>query len=101
MDRSRAKELLPVITAYAEGKAIRSRTGDGCLWRDVKDSETVTFYDDFQYCIKPQPREFWILLDDTENHLMTKVYFTSYINAQAACMYNKGCSVVCVKEVIE
>lgn len=53
MDRNQAKVLLPIIQAYAEGKAIESRCikGDTSLWYDDKDP---SFDDDFEYRIKPK-----------------------------------------------
>ena len=55
MDRNQAKALLPIIQAYAEGKAIESRCikGDTSLWYDDKDP---SFDDDFEYRIKPEPK---------------------------------------------
>lgn len=54
MDRNQAKELLPIIQAYAEGKVIESRCikGDKSLWYDDED---LSFDDDFEYRIKPEP----------------------------------------------
>lgn len=55
MDRNQAKELLPIIQAYAEGKVIESRCikGDKSLWYDDEDP---SFDDDFEYRIKPEPK---------------------------------------------
>ena len=55
MTREEAKDLLPIIQAYAEGKAIESRCikGDKSLWYDDKDP---SFDDDFEYRIKPEPK---------------------------------------------
>lgn len=55
MDRNQAKELLPIIQAYAEGKVIESRCikGDTSLWYDDEDP---SFDDDFEYRIKPEPK---------------------------------------------
>ena len=55
MNRNQAKALLPIIQAYAEGKAIESRCikGDTSLWYDDKDP---SFDDDFEYRIKPEPK---------------------------------------------
>ena len=55
MNRNQAKALLPIIQAYAEGKAIESRCikGDKSLWYDDKDP---SFDDDFEYRIKPEPK---------------------------------------------
>ena len=54
MNRNQAKELLPIIQAYAEGKAIESRCikGDKSLWYDDEDP---SFDDDLEYRIKPEP----------------------------------------------
>ena len=55
MDRNQAKALLPIIQAYAEGKAIESRCikGDTSLWYDDEDP---SFDNDFEYRIKPEPK---------------------------------------------
>ena len=52
MNRNQAKELMPIIQAYAEGKTIQSRCvkGDTSLWYDDEDP---SFDDDFEYRIKP------------------------------------------------
>ena len=51
MNRNQAQELLPIIQAYAEGKAIESRCikGDKSLWYDDEDP---SFDDDLEYRIK-------------------------------------------------
>ena len=55
MNRNQAKALLPIIQAYAEGKAIESRCikGDTSLWYDDEDP---SFDNDLEYRIKPEPR---------------------------------------------
>ena len=55
MNRNQAKEMLPIIQAYAEGKAIESRCikGDKSLWYDDEDP---SFDDDFEYRIKPESK---------------------------------------------
>ena len=55
MNRNQAKALLPIIHAYAEGKAIESRCikGDKSLWYDDEDP---SFDDDLEYRIKPEPK---------------------------------------------
>ena len=54
MNRKEAKELMPIIQAFAEGKAIESRCikGDKSLWYDDEDP---SFDDDLEYRIKPDP----------------------------------------------
>ena len=46
--------MLPILVAFAEGKAIESRCvkGDKSLWYDDEDP---SFDDDFEYRIKPEP----------------------------------------------
>ena len=55
MNRKEAKELMPIIQAFAEGKAIESRCikGDKSLWYDDEDP---SFDDDLEYRIKPEPK---------------------------------------------
>lgn len=55
MTREEAKVLLPIIQAFAEGKAIESRCikGDTSLWYDDEDP---SFDDDFEYRIKPESK---------------------------------------------
>ena len=55
MTRENAKALLPIIKAYAEGKAIESRCikGDKSLWYDDED---LSFDDDLEYRIKPEQK---------------------------------------------
>ena len=55
MNRKEAKELMPIIQAFAEGKAIESRCikGDASLWYDDEDP---SFDNDFEYRIKPEPK---------------------------------------------
>lgn len=55
MNRNQAKELLPIIKAFSEGKVIESRCvkGDKSLWYDDEDP---SFDDDFEYRIKPESK---------------------------------------------
>ena len=52
MDRKQVKEILPILAAFADGKAIQSRCikGDASLWYDDEDP---SFDGDFEYRIKP------------------------------------------------
>ena len=52
MTREEAKELLPIIQAYAEGKTIQFL--DGCKWLDVY--ETDFHESTYKYRIKPEPK---------------------------------------------
>lgn len=55
MNRNKAKELLPIIRAYAEGKPVQSRCikGDTSFWYD--DERPNFDDDDLEYRIKPEP----------------------------------------------
>ena len=64
MTPERAKELLPIIEAYANGAKIEERYRDS-VWRRfdglfVQDS-------DYEFRIKPEPREFWVCWDGVKN----------------------------------
>jgi hypothetical protein len=64
MDRERAKELLPIIQAFAEGRAIEWRGGQSYgHWLPVDCFDNISDDKDFEYRIKPEPpkpREWWI-----------------------------------------
>lgn len=54
MTREEIKKMMPILVAFAEGKAIESRCvkGDKSLWYDDEDP---SFDDDLEYRIKPEP----------------------------------------------
>ncbi len=54
MTREEAQELLPVIQAFAEGKAIQSRAFKDGYWYDV-DSTNDIDWDAHEYRVKPEP----------------------------------------------
>lgn len=57
MNRERAKELLPIIEAFANGEDIEiNHSSDG--WRII--DEPGWSSDPKKYRIKPKAREFWI-----------------------------------------
>jgi len=81
MNRERAKALLPIIQAFAEGKAIQFRW-EGLngynSWNDLPEDErmTVTFpAEDYEYRIKPKPMEIWMRIDAVEQLDWTNVYY--------------------------
>lgn len=56
MTREEAKELLPIIQAFAEGKEIEFRSkGFDEEWRKVNEIPGLS-YSSFDYRIKPEPR---------------------------------------------
>ena len=64
MNRERAAELLPIITAFAEGKSIEGRPCPNSEWGPVTTSH---FLDGWEFRIKPEPREFWVCFDGLSN----------------------------------
>jgi hypothetical protein len=54
MSREKAKELLPIIQAYAEGKVIQFRQADG-VWIDLGLATMVFKGDAEDYRVKPGP----------------------------------------------
>ena len=63
MNRSRASELLPIIEAFANGEDLEFRLIGKTGWMMFPKNEelTITFpAGDYEYRIKPSPREFWI-----------------------------------------
>jgi len=66
MTPERAKELLPIIQAYAEGKYIQARDEATDLWFDVS-SEDIYFENDYiEYRIKPEPKVIYV--NEYKNH---------------------------------
>ena len=57
MNRERARELLPIIQAFADGEDIQCCT-DGIVWSD---SMYPMWRPYEEYRIKPKPREGWVL----------------------------------------
>ena len=61
MDRNKAKELYPILQAFAEGKVIESRTKPSFIegsdipndWTEMKEIE---FWNNTEYRIKPEPK---------------------------------------------
>ena len=55
MTREEVKEMLPGLQAFADGKTIESRyiKGDKSLWYDDED---LSFDNDLEYRIKPEPK---------------------------------------------
>lgn len=57
MNKERAKELLPIIQAYAEGEQIEYRNSQTRGWITVPDP---SFFDSSEYRVKPKPLECWV-----------------------------------------
>lgn len=55
MDRNQAKELLPIIQAFAEGGVIQVK--DNNVWKDVDNNHNCVFLpDSYEYRIKLEPK---------------------------------------------
>ena len=69
MNKDNAKDYLPLVQALADGKTIQYL--DDYKWTDGKDWD----FTDLSRCyrIKPEPREFWIAVDD--NNEATSIYY--------------------------
>lgn len=52
MDRNQAKELLPVIKAFSEGKGVETKTGSG--WISIENMSFAGNPDNYR--IKPEPK---------------------------------------------
>lgn len=89
MNRKEAAKLLPIIQAYAEGKAIESRCikGDGSLFYDDEDP---SFDGDFEFRIKPEPKyrpfkdkkECW---DEMQKHQPFGWIRNKFVTSDAIC----------------
>jgi|GEM_PF-5581104 len=57
MNRERAKELLPIIQAYAEGKKLQYKVVGYDDWYDVDDEDGINEGTRYEYRIKPEEDE--------------------------------------------
>ena len=62
MNRDRAKELLPIIEAFANGEDVEVKRDNGSWMID----ENMEFCGPGYYRIKPRPREFWLCWNNDE-----------------------------------
>jgi hypothetical protein len=63
MNRNRAKELLPIIQAFAEGKDIQYRPPSEDRWCDFPSGYGFNDHEG-EYRIKPEPFECWVNVYD-------------------------------------
>lgn len=95
MTRERAKELLPVIKAFAEGKIIQILGNNG-QWFDLKDFPGLNATFDSENCefrLKPEPREFWLRMCTCPEHCVAIPFGKKPIES---CCF---CSIHHVREV--
>ena len=56
MTREEAKEMLPIIQAWADGKTIQVQNPNGGEWFDVKIETLRSICEELKYRIKPAPK---------------------------------------------
>ena len=102
MNRKEIAELMPIIQAFAEGKAIESRCikGDKSLWYDDEDP---SFDDDLEYRIKLEPtyrpfkdaEECWLEMQKHQPFGWVKwndVRYNIYVvSSTSVCLINGNC----------
>lgn len=97
MNRKQAKEMLPIIKAFAEGKGVETKTGSG--WISIENMSFAGNPD--SYRIKPEPKyrpfanaeECW---EEMMKHqpfgVVKDKYFANYQTHRAfTCLITKGC----------
>lgn len=99
MNREQAKALLPIITAFAEGKTIQCRGHTvGC--REWKDVDNPSFgYTPDMYRIKPEPMECWVNV--YEDGTLGKSWPTEREAKRSAAPSLSGVRTVLLREVLE
>jgi hypothetical protein len=60
MTRDEAREFAKVVQAYADGKQVQFAEP---MTREWKDTSGLSFPNDCHWRIKPEPREWWALMD--------------------------------------
>jgi hypothetical protein len=102
MTPKRAKELLPIITAFASGVAIQCRviTGADATWDDATYPQ---WRSNVEYRIKKEPRLLWAV--EGRNQDWTRVASLSIAEKELARANAFGVSgpykIVCYREVME
>ena len=84
MNRERAKELLPIIQAFAEGRELQFRRTPRNIWENgaalIPDYD---FHDDYEYRVKP--KELWVMVYN--NKTPSPCFSSSYKTEKAATDY--------------
>lgn len=92
MNRERAKELLPIIQAIADGKTLQVLAADK-KWRDMVN---ISLLDGYVYRIKPEPREIYV--NEYNGQFVGHADFATANNASVQSVLRVG---VKYREVIE
>jgi hypothetical protein len=94
MTRERAKMLLPIIQAYAEGKVVEYRITPSSPWRFDYHETQLSFCDKYDYRIKPEPREWTLVFDENG---MFRFYTESTLDYGTV----RGMKAIKVREVLD
>ncbi len=84
MTQKQAKELLPIISAFAEGKTIQFKGNLDDTWIDCENNDLCfcsPAYTVDNWRIKPEPREFWIMEAETEDDAFVR---TAHLSQEEA-----------------
>jgi len=95
MNRERAKQLLPIIEAFANGEDIQARSsGVASTWKDVIGNPE--WLDSCEYRIEPKPREWYIAKKDIpeSGNYGHRVYLTT-------CDHSDNSEFIHVREVLD
>lgn len=97
MNRKQAKEMLPIIKAFAEGKGVETKTGSG--WISIENMSFAGNPD--SYRIKPEPKyrpfanaeECWNeMLKHQPFGVVKDKYYTNYqVHRAFTCLITNGC----------
>lgn len=99
MNRDRAKKLLPIIQAYAEGKKLQYKVVGYDDWHDVDDEDGINEGTRYEYRIKPSEKYneiFKLKLMLEENHIPFEwIEHNDFRNGYQICYPGKSEKRVC------
>jgi hypothetical protein len=89
MTRDEAREFVKIVQAYADGKEIQHWSLDRKEWLDEGDDASLHSW--MPHRIKPEPREWWVVLDCNMGGVNYK-YSTQEAAAASAEKLSRTCS---------
>lgn len=97
MTRETAKQLWPIIKAWAEGETIQKDFSGTGHWLNLDDQDAVAFSSPAScYRIKPKPREFWVNIYPPKRQPVMGAIYASKEEAQKNAMAD---SLECIRVV--
>jgi hypothetical protein len=96
MTRELAKTLIPILQGFIEGKTIQFRGGSD--WRTLELNEGWGTFENYEWRIKPEPREFWLGLHHDSDFSCAQVVKCSQGPKPDKC---DSSHVIKVREVLE